>query len=132
MVARRVKKGATLGANKVYDTLEFVEALREVGVTPHIAQKLNSALDKRTTRHLGYAISLEKRKRVEEIFGWAKTIGGLRKARFVGLVKVKAQTIFTLTAYSISKSFVMRRRAADRAIARQGEVSSVTEDLEME
>ncbi|GHV96789.1 DDE transposase [Spirochaetia bacterium] len=103
MVERSVKKGATLGADKGYDVLEFVEALREAGVTPHIARKQNSALDKRTTRHPGYAISLVKRKRVEEIFGWAKTIGGLRKTKFVGLAKVKAQTIFTLTAYNLMR-----------------------------
>lgn len=105
MVARSVtKSGATLGADKGYDVKEFVEALRGRGVTPHVAQKAkNSAIDKRTTRHAGYATSLKIRKRVEEVFGWRKTVGPLRKARFVGLAKVKAQTVFTLAAYNLTR-----------------------------
>ena len=58
-------------------------------------KKAVSAIDGRTTRHGGYAVSLRKRKRVEEIFDWAKTVGGLHKAKFIGLAKVKAQTVFT-------------------------------------
>lgn len=104
MVARSVKRGSTLGADKGYDVAEFVQAMRDKGVTPHVAQKkAGSAIDGRTTRHAGYAVSLKKRKRVEEIFGWAKTVGGLRKAKFIGLGKVKAQTIFTLTAYNLTR-----------------------------
>lgn len=102
MVERSVKRGATLGGDKNYDVAEFVQALRKQGVTPHVAQKkVGSAIDRRTTRHAGYAVSLKKRKRVEEIFGWSKTIGGLRKARFIGLAKVKAQTVFTFAAYNL-------------------------------
>ena len=70
----------TLGADKAYDVREFVDDLRDLNVTPHIAQNTtnrSSAIDARTTRHLGYAISQQKRKRTEEPFGWAKTIGGL-------------------------------------------------------
>jgi IS5 family transposase len=72
-------------------------------ITPHVAQKKNSAIDARTTRHPGYKVSVKKRKLVEEIFGWSKTIGGLRKARFVGLAKVKAQTTFTFAAYNLTR-----------------------------
>ena len=104
MVARALKRGSTLGADKNYDVAEFVSALRNHGVTPHVARKkVGSAIDGRTTRHAGYAVSLRKRKRVEEIFGWAKTVGGLRKAKFIGLAKVKAQTVFTLIAYNLTR-----------------------------
>lgn len=105
MVERTVTRtGATLGADKAYDVPEFVQALRERGVTPHVAQKAKgSAIDRRTTRHPGYATSLRIRKRVEEVFGWGKTVGSLRKARFVGLAKVKAQTLFTFAAYNLSR-----------------------------
>ena len=74
----------TLGADKGYDRKELVRELRTYQVTPHIARKMHSAIDRRTTRHPGYAISQIKRKRVEEIFGWLKTIGGLRKTRHRG------------------------------------------------
>lgn len=97
------KAGSTLGGDKGYDVAEFVKDLRELKITPHVAQKKNSAIDGRTTRHDGYAVSLKKRKLVEEIFGWSKTVGGLRKARFVGLAKVKAQTIFTFAAYNLTR-----------------------------
>jgi transposase len=104
MVARTVKKPATLGADKGYDVAEFVQAMRAAKVTPHVAQKAkHSAIDGRTSRHAGYKTSLKIRKRIEEIFGWAKTVGGLRKARFVGLGKVSAQTVFTLTAYNLTR-----------------------------
>jgi len=72
----------TLGADKAYDVHEFVDDLRDLHVTPHIAQNTtnrSSAIDTRTTRHPGYAISQQKRKRTEEPFGWAKTIGGLAR-----------------------------------------------------
>jgi len=104
MVARTVKKPATLGADKGYDVAEYVQAMRAAKVTPHVAQKAkHSAIDGRTSRHAGYKTSLKIRKRIEEIFGWAKTVGGLRKARFVGLAKVSAQTVFTLTAYNLTR-----------------------------
>jgi len=69
----------TLGADKAYDVREFVNDLRDLNVTPHIAQNTSgrsSAIDARTTRHPGYEISQQKRKRTEEPFGWGKTIGG--------------------------------------------------------
>lgn len=105
MVARTIDKaGATLGADKGYDVAEFVEAMRDAKVTPHVAQKAKgSAIDGRTTRHAGYKDSLKIRKRIEEIFGWSKTVGGLRKTRFVGLAKVAAQTVFTFAAYNLTR-----------------------------
>lgn len=92
------------GADKGYDTAGFVKAMRQAKVTPHVAaKKVGSAIDGRTTRHAGYAVSLKKRKLVEEIFGWAKTVGGLRKTRFIGLAKVKAQTVFTFACYNLTR-----------------------------
>jgi transposase len=103
MVERTLRKaGATLGADKNYDVKAFVQAMREKNVTPHVAQRpKGSAIDGRTTRHAGYKTSLKLRKRIEEVFGWAKTVGGLRKTRFVGLRKVKARTVFTFAAYNL-------------------------------
>ena len=104
MIGRTVTKpGATVGADKAYDVPEFVQALREQRVTPHVARKeKGSAIDGRTTRHAGYRTSLKRRKRVEEIFGWSKTVGGLRQTRFRGLKKVAAQTVFTFAAYNLT------------------------------
>jgi IS5 family transposase len=78
-------------------------SVRALRITPHVAQKKYSAIDARTTRHPGYKVSVKKRKLVEEIFGWSKTVGGLRKARFVGLAKVTAQTTFTFAAYNLTR-----------------------------
>lgn len=80
-------KPATLGADRGYDTAGFVKQLRESKITPHVAQNdshRRSAVDASTTRHGGYAISQRKRKRVEEVFGWMKTVGLQRKTRFLG------------------------------------------------
>ena len=82
-------KHRTLGADKGYDAAVFADDLREINCTPHIAQKKNGkSVDGRTTRHEGYEISQRKRKRVEEIFGWAKTVGLIRKVKMRGLEKV--------------------------------------------
>jgi transposase len=91
----------TLGADKGYDTKEFVRQLRDRLVTPHIARKQTSIIDERTTRHPGYAISQRKRKRVEEIFGWLKTVGGLRKTRHRGVDRVGWMFTFALAAYNL-------------------------------
>jgi transposase len=85
---------ATVGADKAYDTKDFVKKCRMNKVIPHVAQKKNSAIDGRTTRHEGYAVSLRKRKRIEEILGWLKTVGCLRKTRHRGVSRV--QWIFTM------------------------------------
>ena len=82
----------TLGADEAYDAKGFAEQLRELTVTRHIAQKITahrgSNLDGRTTRHAGYAVSLRKRKRIEEVFGWLKMVAGLRKTRHRGVARV--------------------------------------------
>ncbi|HEX9628252.1 MAG TPA: IS5 family transposase [Acidiferrobacterales bacterium] len=90
---------ATVGADKLYDQAGFIAGARALGVTPHVAQNTKnrrSAIDRRTTRHPGYAISQVKRKRIEECFGWIKTVGGLRKTRHRGRALV--DWFFTLTA----------------------------------
>ncbi len=91
----------TLGADKGYDRKEFVRELRDHNVTPHIAQKQSSAVDRRTSRQAGYAISQTKRKRVEEIFGWLKTVGGLRKIRHRGVQRVGWMFTLALAAYNL-------------------------------
>jgi transposase len=91
----------TLGGDKNYDTKDHVAKLRERNVTPHVAQKKNSAVDGRTTRHAGYAVSQQKRKRVEEIFGWLKTVAMLRKTRHKGLLKVGWVFAFSAAAYNL-------------------------------
>ncbi len=94
----------TLGADKGYDTRDFVAALRLLQVTPHVAQNTSnrsSAIDERTTRHGGYGVSQWKRKRVEEIFGRLKTVGLLRKARHRGRRRVSWMFIFGLAVYNL-------------------------------
>ncbi len=94
----------TVAADKGYDTRDFVEALRLLHVTPHVAQNISnrsSAIDRRTTRHAGYGVSQWKRKRVEEIFGWLKTVGLLRKTRHRGRARVSWMFIFGLAAYNL-------------------------------
>ena len=91
----------TLGADKGYDRKELVQQLREHQVTPHIACKPNTIIDARTTRHPGYAISQQKRKRIEEIFGWLKTVAGLRKTRHRGVARVGWVFSFALAAYNL-------------------------------
>ena len=87
----------------------LVQELRDHQVTPHIACKQTSIIDERTTRHPGYAISQQKRKRVEEIFGWLKTVAGLRKTRHRGLSEVDWIFTFALAAYNLVR---MRNLAA--------------------
>ena len=97
-------KRVTLGGDKGYDTRGFVEATRELHVTPHVAQNNShrrSAIDERTTRHDGYAVSQRKRKRVEEVFGWMKTVALQRKTRFRGLARVGWMFTFAAAAYNL-------------------------------
>lgn len=94
----------TLGADKGYYNKAFVALLRQRKIAPHIAQidgRSAPGLDGRTTRHGGYAISQRKRKRIEEIFGWMKTVGGLRKSRFVGIAKTQLAAYLVGTAYNL-------------------------------
>jgi IS5 family transposase len=95
----------TLGGDKGYDTREFVRGLRALGVTPHIAPNItrhrDSTLDWRTLRHAGYQLSQRCRKKVEEIFGWAKTIGGLRKTRYRGVQRTGLWAYLVAAAYNL-------------------------------
>ena len=94
----------TLGADKAYDTAAFVAEMRRLGVTPHVARNdkgRRSAIDGRTTRHAGYGVSLRVRKRIEEVFGWMKTVGGQRKTRFRGTARVDMAFTLTAAAYNL-------------------------------
>jgi transposase len=94
----------TLGADKGYDAADFVEELRTMNVRPHVAQNTSgrrSAIDGRTTRHPGYAASQRIRKRIEEVFGWMKTVAGLRKTKLRGLSKVDWAFAFIAAAYNL-------------------------------
>ena len=94
----------TVAGDKNYDTRDFVAGLRNIGATPHVAQHTNgrrSAIDGRTTRHAGYATSQRVRKRIEEIFGWTKTVGGLRKTRHRGTARVGWMFTFVAAAYNL-------------------------------
>lgn len=92
----------TLGADRGYHSRDFVEQCRQRRVTPHVAdKKTGSALDARTTAQAGYRISQRVRKRVEEIFGWAKTIGGLRKTRFKGRARTQLAAYIVGAAYNL-------------------------------
>lgn len=93
----------TLGGDKGFDAADFVMELREINVTPHIARNTSrrSAIDGRTTRHPGYAVSQRIRKRIEEGFGWMKTIAGLRKTKYRGIEKVGWAFTFAAAAYNL-------------------------------
>lgn len=95
----------TVGGDKGYDTHDFVEDLRRFQATPHVAQNTErnggSAIDGRTTRHEGYEVSLRIRKRIEEVFGWVKTVGNLRKTRHRGTAKVDWYFVLALSAYNL-------------------------------
>ncbi|WP_366658547.1 IS5 family transposase [Fodinicurvata sp. EGI_FJ10296] len=109
LAARARRPGMTVGADKGYDTADFVAELRELGITPHVAQnaydtgkaRRRSAIDDRTTRHPGYAVSQRARKRIEECFGWIKDGAGGRKARHRGLDRVGWQVTLTTAAYNL-------------------------------
>src|SRR5438128_4853260 len=107
LMAERVEgtQRITVGADKAYDTKDFVSEMRGMNVTPHVSQNTKrpggSAIDGRTTRHQGYQVSQRKRKRIEEVFGWIKTVGTLRKTRHRGLETVRWVFTFTATAYNL-------------------------------
>lgn len=91
----------TLGADKGYDVREHIEDIRSAGVTPHVAQKERSTLDERTTRHPGYEVSQRKRKLVEEIFGWLKTVGPMRRPKLRGKKKMEWWFTFSVSVYNL-------------------------------
>ena len=105
MIPTRLGPGRiTVGADKNYDTREWVKQVRRCGATPHVAQNnknRSSAIDGRTTRHAGYAISQKKRKRVEEIFGWMKTVALMRKVRHRGRKRVGWMFTWAAAAYNL-------------------------------
>jgi transposase len=94
----------TVGADKAYDSSDFVADMRRLGVTPHVSQNTKgrrSAIDGRTTRHPGYAISQRKRKRIEEVFGWMKAAAGFRKTRHRGTARVGWMFTLNAAAYNL-------------------------------
>jgi len=94
----------TLGADKAYDTKDFVAEMRALSAAPHVAQNTTSrrsAIDGRTTSHPGYAVSLRVRKRIEEVFGWIKSAAGLRKTRHRGAARVGWMFTLTAAAYNL-------------------------------
>jgi transposase len=94
----------TLGADKGYDAEDFVNELRSMNVTPHVAAKITgSAIDGRTSRHEGYALSQRIRKRIEEVFGWGKTVGPLAQTMLRGAERVGAQFTFTVAGYNLAR-----------------------------
>jgi len=107
LMAERIEgnQRVTVAADKGYDTKEFVREMRRMNVTPHVAQNDKrpggSAIDGRTTRHAGYKVSQVKRKRIEEVFGWLKTVGMLRKTRHRGVHKVGWVFTFAAAAYNL-------------------------------
>lgn len=114
-LASALPEGATLGADKSYDTRGFVEALRSLGVTPHVAQNTSnrsSAIDRRTTRHAGYLVSQQKRKLIEEVFGWLKTVGLMRKLRHRGTAKVDWMFTFATAVYNLVRIRNLTEQAA--------------------
>jgi len=93
-----------LAGDKGYDTKDCVADLRQRKVAPHVTRNTSgrrSAIDGRTTRHVGYAVSQRIRKRVEEIFGWMKTVGGFRRTRYRGLERTQLAGYLVATAYNL-------------------------------
>lgn len=99
------QKRITLGADKGYDTKDFVANCRQLNVTPHVAQNIGkrrrSAVDARTTSPPGYAVSQRKRKLIEEVWGWMKTVGGFRKSRFIGKARTAMAAFLVAAAYNL-------------------------------
>jgi transposase len=104
----------TLGADKGYDTQDFVTRCRHMNVTPHVARRKTSKVDGRTTRYAGYQTSQRIRKRVEEIFGWVKTVGGGRKLRYRGVERNRLWWELTAAAYNLLRMAKLVQRMADR------------------
>ena len=102
----------TTGADKAYDTRDFVNTVRELGVTPHVARRQHGAIDERTSRHPGYSISLSKRWLVEKPFGWLKQIGPLKKVKLRGLAKVDWLFVFSCAAFNLIRIPKLRTQSA--------------------
>ena len=111
---RRTKR-VTVGGDRGYDSEDFVAECRRRNVTPHIAQHTvnrASRIDARTTRHTGYEVSQRKRKRIEECFGWMKTVGGMRKTRHKGTARVGWMFVFTAAVYNLVRMRNLREAPA--------------------
>ncbi len=106
------RRRATVAGDRHYDNRDFVECLRTLNVTPHVAQKQHTALDARTTRHPGYAVSQRGRKRVEEVFGWLKTVGLLRQTRHRGRDRVGWMFTFAVAVYNLVRLRTLRAATA--------------------
>jgi transposase len=110
------RRHRTVGADKAYDTADFVAQVRQLDVTPHVAQhdarRGGSAIDARTTRHVGYAISQHARPRIERVFAWLKTVAGLRKVKLRGLATVDALFVFASAAFNIKRIVGLRAAVA--------------------
>ena len=91
----------TVGADRGYDTRGFVKECRKMKVTPHVAQKQRSAIDRRTTRYGAYRVSQQARKRIEEVFGWVKTVGGGQKLRYCGVARNRFWMEMTTASYNL-------------------------------
>jgi hypothetical protein len=108
---QHIPQGGTLAGDKGFDVADFVAELRDRRIAPHVAQnaydtgkaKRRSNIDGRTTRHAGYAASQKCRKRIEEIFGWLKTVAGWRKSRFRGLDRTAHGFHLALAAYNLAR-----------------------------
>ena len=113
LMLEQAHQATTVGGDKQFDVERFVRPTRALGITPHVAQKdTGSRIDARTTRHPGYAISQRKRKLIEQVFGWMKTIGGLRKLRHRGGELVDWIVTFTAAAYNLVRLRTLLARAA--------------------
>ena len=115
LLSDHAPKNSTVGADKLYDQAEFVNGCRSIGVTPHVAQNnknRSSRIDGRTTKEPGYDVSQNKRKRIEEIFGWMKTVGGLRKLRYRGKRRVNWIFLFCSAAFNLIRMVNIARQAA--------------------
>lgn len=116
MLDEHLRHGNTLGADRGYDTRGFVASCRERGVTPHVAQhrhaRRRSAIDGRTTRHVGYRISQTIRMRIEQVFGWLKSVGGLRRTRFRSRRKTQFAAYLAGAAYNLLRVSRLRSCAS--------------------
>jgi transposase len=115
MLAENAIQGSTVAGDAGYDCTRFVQGVRALKMTPHVAQhtKRASSIDRRTTRHAGYQISLKKRKSIEGIFGWLKTTGTLRKLRHRGRALVEWMFILALSAYNLTRLRMLTVQAAN-------------------
>ena len=113
---KRSRRRITLAGDKGYDTQGFVSARRDLVVTPHVARNQHrtrrSAIDGRTTRHPGYAMSLIIRRRIEQVFGWLKTSAGLPKARFKGRERIELSAQFAAATYNLLRIACLSRPLA--------------------